>query len=379
MKDLDFDELDKAVNSLVSQDRPKTIAKSVPSSIPVSANTSSVSINTTPIEAQPTPVPGPRAVNVSRSISPAPRSRLGVRPGNTKVVDIMAPKPNPRSPRVGATIKPSNSVKPASEPVAAPAPRPRAVPTPTQTTPDKDPSTTEALAVIRDEIPAQTEAVTSTPEDTLIKVPTAEQWPDPLDFTDQEKSKSQSEATSLKEPVSPFLPDTKVEKRPLGGFNPKVEAPVEEPETEPQMTENPVVQSSVPEELKPAVLAVEADEEADQLVATDLTSAAPETIETATLAEPVAELKEPAQPKFEQQVRDNARAAITQQYQTPEKHLDDKPRPVFDTKEYHPPLLEATAHGHRSGIWGKLFIALLILLVLAVGGYFVFMYFVQGV
>ena len=74
-----------------------------------------------------------------------------------------------------------------------------------------------------------------------------------------------------------------------------------------------------------------------------------------------------------------AMMSIPKQYHTEEKSADTAKRPIFDTKEYHPPLLEATNHEHRGGgsMWSKLFIALVVLVLLGVGAYFAYLYVVQ--
>jgi hypothetical protein len=73
-----------------------------------------------------------------------------------------------------------------------------------------------------------------------------------------------------------------------------------------------------------------------------------------------------------------AMMSIPQQYRTQDKSTDKTTRPIFDTKEYHPPLVEKAMNERRgSGMWTKLFIALVVLVLLAVGGYFVYIYVVH--
>jgi hypothetical protein len=71
--------------------------------------------------------------------------------------------------------------------------------------------------------------------------------------------------------------------------------------------------------------------------------------------------------------------SIPQQYRAEKKTVDTSTRSVFDTKEYHPPLVEAAMHEHRGGggMWGKLFIALVVLVLLGVAAYFAYLYVVQ--
>lgn len=369
MKDLDFEELDKAVNSLVAQDKAKTTPHAASDLSAPMPDSNNQPLRTSNIMT-PKPVLQPRAVSRSKTISVTHGNRLG-QSSNTRVVDIMAPKKSNKLPsRTAPSIKPpETSVEPPTPVIDV-----KKAPTPIQSTPEAK-ENSEALAVIRDELPAQApEAETPKVDENLLKTPTAEQWPDPLDFsegptTTLPKAES-SESRQKTETSSPFLPDAKVEKRPLGAFTSNTTNIEPTPTTSPETPlDGSLSPAEVPEELAPAVLAAEASEPpADVPIEEPPKEAMPEPEE-----QPMT-----TQPQVEQQMRSNARAAIPRQYPIPEKSVDNTTRPVFDTKEYHPPLLEATAHGHRSSIWGRLFIVLLILVVLVVGGYFAFMYFVQS-
>lgn len=398
MNDIDFDELDKAVNSIVSKksgapsSQPSS-SQPVESSQPTPAPQSAAPADPSDQLEVKTTSPNPAAsthVHVTPSVTPgrrggriaAPKPTTGAARGS--FIDIMAPKPAAKPSRTGQTIQPVN-------------PQPIKPETPMT----EEPKTPEP--------PKETIKFTP-PESAKLaeEKPKAEKsddaWPDPLDFHDQDKTADpgNESITELEEPAkktepvpaSPFIEGAKVEKRPLGAFtqyvaaagkfskkpDPAPEEPEKatssEPTLEPsedlsEMPDNNIKATPLPDELSPDVVAVEADEKratATEQPAEDDTDQAPET-------EVVTEHEQPTR----QQLHDTAMLSIPKQYKTAEKPTDSATRPVFDTKEYHPPLIEATAHAaHRGSIWGKLFMALLIIALLAVGGYFAFIYFIEN-
>lgn len=391
MKDLDFDELDRAVNSLVSQakdgstpsvasDRPEP-SKSQPQTERPAAPAA--------LSDEPTVATKP-AQTAAPVLTPSSRTRLGAKrptatPGRGSFIDIVAPKSSGAPTKVSRT---GSALQPVSKPEALQAEpaKPQVKPEQplAQTAPDEPPAeiAVEPTESLDDAAPVKTQQ------------PSDEKWPDPLDFHEDkvvaEAAKvAQGPQVAEKTPKwqqnetgsSPFIPGAKVEKRPLGAFAPTEELPatpekqdvlVADEPPKPKATAQP---AAMPDELKPEVLAAESNQMVDR--ALDETDDEPENSAPVETEQP--EPVQPEEPKVEQQVRESALQSIPQQYKTPTKQVSDVPRPVFDTKEYHPPLLEATAHAaHRSNPLGKLFIALLIVAVLAVGGYFAFLYFTQN-
>lgn len=382
MKDLDFDELDRAVNSLVSQAKGGRAASPAPERTepakPEAQPERPVAVKSTPAASTAAPTSDDIVPVAQKSTTTAPaitsptRTRLGAKrpgasPGRGSFIDIVAPKATAPVPKVSRT---SSVIQPVSKPDELKTEPPKSEKTPV-----------EEPAEVAVEPPTPTEPV----ESVAVKPSTEEEWPDPLDFHDDdgkvvaEAAKSAEEPQQDKKPgtpkwqqpsesgTSPFIPGAKVEKRPLGAFAPS-EAEAEKPAEPASSAES----ADMPDELKPEVLAAESNQLADH--ALDEVENEPEK----PVEEEVTEPEKPAEPKAEQQVRESALQSIPQQYKTPAKEVSDAPRPVFDTKEYHPPLLEATAHSAHRSPWGKLFIALLIVAVLAVGGYFAFIYFVQN-
>lgn len=196
MKDIDFDELDKAVNSLMgSAGGNSTTAPDEPS--PEVSSSTAVEVANDP-PAQPVSVTTSRSAVVERPAAPAVRRTGG------RFMDMVA-KPNDSKPRPGAqlssregvAITPPNSQEDTSTRAAVPEP----VAAPTTST-----DTTESAASI-----AEPEVTASAP------VAEASEAPVEADIS----SMSTSEPGD-----SPFISNTKVEKRPL---NP---GPVSEPTTE---------------------------------------------------------------------------------------------------------------------------------------------------
>lgn len=173
-------------------------------------------------------------------------------------------------------------------------------------------------------------------------------WPDPIE--------------------SPFLPDTKVEKRPLGGEQPTtdvptpVEIPDEAPEAEiiPTVTEPAAPEAVVPVSLKEPVAEPETTPEAEPEVATETTPEVEATPEE-PIAEPVPHVTETTQST---PVGDGGPTSIHQQY-TESASSAEPSRPIFDTEAYHQPM--AHPEKKKSGIFVVLWIIGLIILGAGLG------------
>lgn len=357
MKELDFDELDRAVNSLVGQvdDKAGTAKINKPALAADDRQTGS-SQSTAQRVAVSTPTPPTPQKKPVAPVNPGHRSgRLDIkRPTKAAgkgFIDIVAPKPSttPRVSRTSGTIQPVSKEPVVREPA--------------------EPTTPVAPADKAVEVPKAPVEATPSPVPKPIPKAAEEKWPDPLDFhpenTPTIAKEPQKRAEPEGTPDSPFIPGAKVEKRPLGAFTPAVSG--EEKAAAPEEVEltEASVKTEVPE-IPPAQQAEALSETTATEQKTDVDVEEPEP--SATAEEPPAK-----------QMHESAMMSIPQQYATANKTVDESPRPVFDTKEYHPPLLESTAHAaHHSNPWSKLLVALLIITVLAVGGYFAFMYFVQN-
>jgi len=249
-------------------------------------------------------------------------------------------------------VHPSMDMKKPDTPAPKPVSRQGATiaPSPSMTTP-VTPSPEE---------PAQTpapEPVSAAPQPAMAPATTAHQpqatsdWPDPLELatekadmplTDkpEEQAKegtdtnSQPESTPL---TSPFLPDTKVEKRPLGGAAPTDAVPelpvagtgkegltVDDPNA--QLPPEPETTAPLPAELQGDLVAIESGSAKEATVSHN--AAAPEEKPAeATVTEPPAEENKPTGP-----------VSIPQQYREEPSTGDQQSGAIYDTDTYHQPL-----------------------------------------
>jgi hypothetical protein len=406
MKDLDFDELDRAVNSLMT-----SVPKSAPQRNDEKVNTLDITStlddkdatppfkkveeaaanvtsdqksDDTPAESAPkeedvSPAP---AVTPQPSVSSAPAARRGGR-----FMDVVHPsadmsKPDTPRPisRQGATIEPLG----ASQKIADIIPKKRETTEKTEKTEEvvEEPKE-EPVVATAPQSPAEPEAKTEESASTS-------DWPDPLDMMPAAKDEKE-ETTEPSEPeepkdeestsplTSPFLPDTKVEKRPLGGI-PSEEEPstsaVEEPDRAPvipvdatpktiddpnaQLPADPnAVELQLPEELSGDLMAVEADTTHDELKQAheNETPQAAATAPKATEPKTGTAVAEPPVP--------SGPTSIPQQYREEPNTGDKDNVPIYDTDTYHQPLSHPAKK--KSG-WMWVIWIVLILLVGAGGG-----------
>lgn len=341
MDDINFDELDKAVNSALQQSAPKE----TPSTDPVA---------TEPAEQVATPS---SAEEPSKPVAPpvvVPKRRgqfMDMVHPSSDMIKQSAPRPN----RQAATIEPLNPsiVEGAEEPVA-----------------QAEPAEVQEESSTSDDKSLEGSSTVMQPE-----------WPDPLDVMEQTEQEKTEEAhdkadeqpdeaagieqinefpdTDEDEPsealVSPFLTGASPEKRPLGAFadtpethsdssdaaSEHVEASEEDQPPEAELDESnlgePLPTVPVPQELAPEVVSVESDEPAQSL-------------ETA---------EEPGSSEGPAAVMTTS---IPQQYKNGEVPPEDQAdHPVFDTRDYHQPLTPPAKKGH-TGIIVTIVILLLALL-----------------
>ncbi len=371
MKELDFDELDRAVNSLMTN-----VPKSASPGDEEKEKT--LDIAPTPDDPKPQdqtePSERPEPIMPSRPAVPAaPATRRGGR-----FMDVVHPsadmtKPDTPRPvsRQGVTLEPLGT----SQKIADIVPKKREAPEKAEEPEEKPEDSSVAVAPKPD---------MTMPEKTEEPAP-ASDWPDPLDMAASKEPEEKKEEAEVPEPeveeptpaplTSPFLPDTKVEKRPLGGVAPEEEEPgkaAEEPAHPPvvpvdetpktiddpnaQLPANPNdVELQLPEELSGDLMAVEADTTHDELKQAHESKvgdvpkpeiAAPEAAEPKTApSEPVV----PAGP-----------TSIPQQYREEPSTGDKDNGAIYDTDTYHQPLAHPAKK--KSGWMWVIWIALILLL-----------------
>lgn len=382
MKDIDFDELDRAVSSVLGEKTPKQ-GESDTTNVSVPSATHGASSSVTPAPSDPAVDDGakakePTAVS-SEAEKPKPTSRgmslASKRRG--KFMDVMHP-----SGEMSASRKiPANPVHiaPIVEPLlpahaeTTDAEEPR-VEHPAEPTASLDESHTpvgaEPASVDNDTAPSLPETIaTPTPDtvpagafdrlvDGIIDTDVSpkekdETSVDPVGVVDKEtdgtvavaettistdddetESAAESSFGSSMPQASPFLADTKVDKRPLGGAG--VDADATNPQNTPLDTQT-APQIPLPRELQPDVVGVESGSE-----------------ETTA---PVV-----------------SGSAFSAKTETAPGGADDgrvEGHPLFDASTYHEPI--AVVHGKRTPSWIKWMIGLAVCLAVGAGvGYLLF-------
>ena len=383
MADIDFDELDKAVNDLMANvdaskrpvglDEPEENVVTIPSSdtspvasqptSPATASASSAPVSK-PVESSQatgvTPTPAPAVAQASASQSLAVKRR-------GQFMDIVHPSRdmNTAKPvsRQGATIQPGNDV---IAPSAAQQPQPTAVQT-----------------------------VNEQPKPTVEESQsTASAWPDPIDMannapvpeataTPQAPLESNTEETPL---VSPFLPDAKPEKRPLG--NPlqtedvaQNTAEVVKDELQTPAVPEPTPAAVLPEELSGDLMAVESRDlsgHPEQPATAAAPAEQPKLESTEELLIPAVATPDP----IEQQSQAPAAApmqppaggSIAQQYTEQPSSGDQSNGSIYDTATYHQPIEPVAPVKKKTptSVWIMVGIGLLLLGAIAVAAYFYF-------
>ena len=381
MTELDFDELDKAVNNLMSNvdttKRPEGLDDPEDKVVSLDATTPA-----TVTASGPLPAPAP----VAQSSQPTTPSALAVK-RRGQFMDVIHPSSDMTTvarpvKRDGVAVAPSTEAIAPEEPVASP---PSAAPLDVNTL-DME-STGTATPVVTEPVAAE---LSSEPEQAQSP---ASAWPDPIDLANQQQEEAQpaeetnpvtapeevpsvsdSDTQLPKEVVdevaapeevapltTPFLPDAKVEKRPLGA-NSDTEATMgDAPEASDADTsaqsvaENPIV---LPAELQGDVVAAESTDLTPKNDVTNLESTpAPETTS--------AEGATPASV--------SAGGSIAQQYTEQASTGDQTNGSIYDTSTYHQPIEAAVPAKKSSPLRWIIWVVVLLLIGAAAGAaYFYF-------
>ena len=359
MKELDFDELDRAVNTLMS-DVPKTPA---PQPSDDDAMTT-LDIPTTLNDDQPVPAfAAPAEPSASSAVAspgtPMPAARRGgrfmdvVHPSSDMRTTTIPPRPVTRQ---GVTITPSSSAQ-SAEPIA---PTPAIDEAPAATTESQAwPDPLDMVGYQREPdttIPAVEPETPDIIREVPIEVPA-------------EPVVEESEPVDEQPLSTPFLSDAKVEKRPLGTnsteepdrvpVNNTVASEDETPNAEDQLAAMPELSPVVlPAELQTDVLSIESDTASD--AAQDALTTSPN--ETAS------EIKTEAAPEV---VVPTGSTSIQQQYTEQPSTGDQTTGGIYDTDSYHQPLAHPAKK--KSG-WIWLIWVIVLLILGAAGGAIAYLY-----
>lgn len=379
MKEIDFDELDRAVSSLMGDVKTdgnpdKDPATGEPFEKVIELDDLKVSVPEGPAES----LGASGAIPVAKPPAPAIK-RSG------RFMDVVHPSSDMMKPSsMGSVSRQGNNIIP-------PVPR-------TSETVDEPISLAEPVdeAEQKDQIfMPQTEKTIAAPENIEVEEqqkPTSDSWPDPIDLATDEKEpdtdfsaqlldilgdvgdsskESDSSVRVDDEPESefpqssPFLSDAKVEKRPLGGYQTDAELPSDgvavnvaiEDDTSAQIA----VELNLPAELGADIMAVEAAQ-----------SGAEEpkpTVEPVELAQPT-----PTQEPNAHETVDKSSGSISQQYKEEPSSDNGETGAIYDTATYHKALEHPAKK--KSG-WSVVLWILGLILLGGIGGVAYF-YFTTG-
>lgn len=362
MKDLDFDELDRAVNSLMGDvpktapekkdDEPQTLTISptltkdaTPDFSKIEDNAAVIAPSTPPSEPAPSR-PEPAAATSLPVPSRPPAARRAGRFMDVVHPSSVSKKPATPVSRQGVTVEPAAPAK-STAPVIA-----------------ESPTVEQASSIDTSAIPAPTTPSASDNE-----------WPDPLDIAGYKHEDEPVEDQPLS---SPFLSGTKVEKRPLGGATSADEpeaVEAQEPDRTPvlganasdtatkddpndQLPAQPEIEVPLPEELQGDLVAIESGSHS---------VAAPNKVES----EPTRSVENESQPPVtttadepKEDVVPSGPTSIPQQYKEEKTTGDTVSGAIYDTDTYHQPLAHPAEK--KSGWMWVLWIA--IILVVGAGG-----------
>lgn len=365
MDDINFDELDKAVNSAMQQSPSKTEEPTQGGSVlpPSQQGTDTATDDGPSVTA-----------GQSRSVLSSVPKRRG------QFMDMVHPSSDMIKPVSARPTRQAPTLQPLSPTIVEAAPEP--------VTPEVSPNS---------QLDENNHGADSTPESDdaeNVGSPVKSEWPDPLDVMEQteqgeqkgaevpaaldestvpvsdiaaeetpdsdDQAAQEGEEAEQDAPTSPFIHGQDVDKRPLGAFadqssSDDTSADSAAPEEAGGSEENGNESSGeddeikdelpavpIPQELTPEVVSVESDDPSRQI---------PEKPETGTVE---AEAPSPE--------AGTMATSIPPQYTHAEAPADDQgDHPVFDTKDYHQPLTPPTKHGH-AGLIVALVIVVLALL-----------------
>jgi len=376
MADIEFDEIDKAVNDLMANvdtskrpaglDEPEEKVVTLSSSDATATAASTAPAPAVPSVATPaTPVAATSVAPVSSTPEVPPTGPSLAMKRRGQFMDIVHPSRDMNTPkpvgRQGVTIQPGNDV------VAASAAQQNEAPIANSVEPMQQPA--EA------------------------SVPSA--WPDPIDMASAPTETSTAPTLASDNPVevateapltSPFLPDAKPEKRPLGGQLSAEDTSSSEPEAPVSDTQTPVTPDStpavvLPEEFSGDLMAVESRDlssPSEQPVVIPSPAEQPKLeageeellIPAVASPDPIEQPQAPAQ----SQTQLPAGGSIAQQYTEQPSSGDQSNGSIYDTSAYHQPIEPVVPAKKKTptSVWIMVGVGLLLLGAIGGAAYFYF-------
>ena len=352
MTELDFDELDKAVNSLMGD---VDTSKRNPGLDDPEDNVVTLTMQDKPVDVSTPAMPAaaaPASDVVEAAAPAAPVAPLAVK-RRGQFMDMVHPSSDMKSPfapvnRQGTTLQPTTAIVTPEAPIAAPEPQ-------------LDTTNVPSLAMEMESTGTGTPPAATMPVEPEASVdePVKNEWPDPIDMAQPAVSQEPEATTSSEdaettnesdvsapdfpadnqeeseqpgtdaqpvvdevEPLSsPFIPDAKVEKRPLGmpvsedPLPPSAE-PTPEPEQSPDLP---------PLDTPPVILPPELNSDVMSLESSNTGVASPE-------------VPAPAPAVAADALSSSAAVSIQQQYTEQPSTGDQTNTPIFDTSTHVQPL-----------------------------------------
>ena len=360
MQDIDFDEIDRAVNSVTNSGN----------------DTSASAMNDPAIE-----TPTAHSTRPDQAISAHAAPSLAARRSSGRFMDVVHPSSDmrPQAPATATFRREDVAPRPtevAERPVFAPEPIVESAPEPVEANtsaafhwPDPidlsdNSATTPFVPPVVPVIPTPEPVLETTPElviepvapPVVVSAPAVEAKP-VVNLDDELQSSLES----------PFLTNTKVEKRPLGAFSfSESDLPlIDDFSNEPSTTEKTSDSDTSPTELDEDILLLEADNEDEFEKVEDIEVAEPVEV-SAPVAAVIAEPPVTTEPTSVPAQVDDAPVgptSITQQYKEHPATDNQSSGAIYDTATYHQPL----AHPAKKGS-SLLIIAWIVGLIIVGGG-----------
>lgn len=378
MKEIDFDELDRAVSSLMGEVKPD----SNPDIDPATGEPFEKLVELDDLKS---PEPVGEQEKLQNTLEPAKSAAPAIKRSG-RFMDVVHPSSDMKKPTSMSPVsRQGNEIVPPSSRIAESVDEPISL-----AEPDEGDEPKEAIFM------PQTEKTIAAPDSIEVeeqKKPTSDSWPDPIDLAMDEKepdtdvvallpadtessdedsvddSVDDSATQALDEPnseaplSSPFITDAKVEKRPLGGYQSDVPLPADGSAVNVANEEDLSVQSPVelnlPAELGADVMAVEA--------------AQTESEEPNHIVIPT-EASQPEAAADQTESADQSSGSIPQQYREEPSSDTGETGAIYDTATYHKPLEHPAVK--KSG-WSVVLWILGLILLGGAGGV-AFFYFTTG-
>lgn len=358
MKDIDFDELDRAVNSLMSEGGPNQSSDQKDDRPALEIVPSS---DDEPVAAAPVKTPAPKPEVPSRSEEPAERPVAVANPRRESAGIVK------KSGRFMDMVHQSSDMR-TSRPLSPPSARASRYRSGLDTS-------SSVGADISPPVEPQAKIDNVLTDERAIEAAKSTAVPNPIDFSGSSPENVGPEISSLtpteEAGFSPFIPDAKVDKRPLGGSMTPLGVSTDttgevltsqdlDARADNQLSVD--IDAQMPAELESDLMAIEAEPKPEPVVEAspqveDVVEVKAPTMKSVETKPEVAKLDAPTQPRID---------SIPKQYSTePQKTDQDVEGDIFNTDSFAQPLAHPAKQ--KSGWLTVVLIVLLIILGIGIG------------